>query len=147
MDLLGIVVAGLVGTVVVTALMYAGPLIRMPKVDIAQVIGSMALHPGRTAFAMGILVHLVMGIVFAGVYAAVWNGFDNNVTWWSGLVFGAVHANIAAASLAMVITTHKEVKSWRPTSLLLGGARGMTGMIMGHLLYGLIVAMVYGTYV
>jgi hypothetical protein len=42
-------VTGLAGTLVITVLMYAGPMMGMPKMDIAQMIGSMILPQGSAA--------------------------------------------------------------------------------------------------
>lgn len=147
MDWLGIIVAGLVGTAVITALMYAGPMMGMPKMDIAQIQGSMVLPMGTTAFAVGMVTHFMMGIVFTAIYALVWDVTDLDVTWWSGLIFGAVHAMVAAAGMAMMVPFHKEMKAGNLDSPFSGGAKSMMGMLMGHLVFGLVVALVYGAYV
>ncbi len=147
MDAQGIIVAGLVGTMVITMLMYGGPIMDMPKMDIAQLLGSMVLPQGGAAFAMGMVAHFGMGIIFTIIYAAVWNGFDINVTWWSGLIFGLVHAMVAAGGMAAMMPVHKEVKARRLDSPLAGGMKGMMGMVMGHLVFGVVVALLYGTYV
>lgn len=146
MDWLGIVVAGLVGTAIITMLMYAGPVMGMPRMDIAQLLGSMALPPGSSAFALGMMVHFVMGVVFVVIYAAIWNAIGINVTWWSGLIFGAVHTAVAFAGMGMIMPMHRQVKAGSLASPLAGGAKGMMGMLMGHLVFGLVVALVYGAF-
>lgn len=148
MDVIGIIVAGLVGTVVFTMILYGAPMMGMPKMDIAQLLGSMFLPKGGTAFAVGIVVHFMMGIIFVAVYAVVWNAFDNNVTWWSGLIFGAVHAMVAAVGMSMMLSIHKEVKAGRfDNPMKTGGAKGMLGVLMAHMVFGLVVALVYGAFV
>lgn len=147
MDWLGIIVAGLVGTTVITVLMYAGPMMGMPKMDIAQLLGSMMLPQGSVAFAMGMMAHFIMGIVFVTIYAAVWNATGTEVAWWSGLIFGLLHTMVAAGGMAAMMPMHKEVKAGRLESPLAGGAKGIMGMLMGHLVFGLVVALVYGAYV
>ncbi|MBI4337026.1 MAG: hypothetical protein HY683_04265 [Chloroflexi bacterium] len=147
MDWLGIVVAGLVGTAVMTMLMYSAPVMGMPKMNIAQTLGTMVLPQGSSAFIMGMMMHMVNGVIFVAIYAAVWNAFGNNVTWWSGLIFGAVHSLVAAVGMGMLMGIHKEVKAGRLPSPMSGGTKGMAGMVMGHLLFGLVVALVYGAYV
>ncbi len=127
-------------------LMYAGPVMGMPRMDIAQLLGSMVLPLGSSAFALGMMVHFVMGVVFAAVYAAVWNATGIDVTWWSGLIFGAIHTLIAFAGMGMIMPMHREVKAGNLASPVSGGAKGMMGMLMGHLVFGLVVALVYGAF-
>jgi hypothetical protein len=42
---------------------------------------------------------------------------------------------------------HKEIRSGRLPSPMSGGARGMMGMLLGHLVFGLVVAVVYRPFV
>lgn len=147
MDVTGIIVAGLVATAVFTMILYIAPLMGMPKMDVPQIIGSMVLPQGGSAFAVGMAAHFMMGIIFVAIYALVWNVFDNNVTWWSGLIFGAVHAMVAAVGMNMMLSMHKEVKAGRlGNPMKTGGAKGMVGVLMAHLVFGLVVALVYGVY-
>lgn len=147
MDWPGIIVAGLVGTAIITMLMYyVGPVMGMPRMDIAQLLGSMVLPQGSSALALGMMVHFVMGVVFVVVYAAVWNATGIDVTWWSGLILGAVHTAVAFAGMGMIMPMHREVKVGSLASPLAGGAKGMMGMLMGHLVFGLVVALVYGAF-
>jgi hypothetical protein len=143
MDWIGIVVAGLVATAVITALMYAGPMMKMPRMDIAQMLGPMALPVGNTAFATGMMVHFMMGVVFAIIYALVWLGLGIDPNWWTGLVFGAVHFAVAGLGMSAMPLLHKEVRSeWLPSPMA-SEPMGLMGMLVGHLVFGLVVAMVY----
>jgi hypothetical protein len=112
MDWVGIVVAGLAATAVITMLMYAGPVMGMLRMDIAQLLGSMVLPQGSAAFAMGMMVHFMMGIIFA-----------------------------------MMMPVHKEVRAGRLSSPLAAGPKGMMGLLLGHLVFGLVVALVYRPFV
>ncbi len=147
MDWLGIVVAGLVGTVVITVFMYSGPMMGMPKMDIAQMIGSMILPRGTAAFVMGMMMHFAAGIVFAIIYGFVWNGLDTDPSWWTGLIFGSVHTAVAAMVMGMMAKIHKEIKAGNLPSPMAAGAKGMMGLLMGHLAYGLVVALMYSAYI
>lgn len=145
-----VIVAGLVATAVITMLMYAGPVMGMPKMDIAQMIGSMVLPVGGNAFAMGMLMHFVMGVIFAIVYALVWLGLEITPSWWTGLIFGAVHFVVAAMGMGMMSFVHPEIKAGRLSNPMGGGVRGMTGMLgmlIGHLVFGVVVALIYRPFV
>ena len=147
MDWTGIVIAGLVGTAVITVLMYAGPMMGMPRMDIAQMLGSMALPIGGAAFAVGMAAHFVSGVVFAIVYALVWAGLGVAPSWWTGLLFGAVHFVVAGMGMAMMPALHPKIKKGSLPSPMAGGAKGVAGMLMGHLVFGLVVALVYRPFV
>jgi uncharacterized membrane protein YagU involved in acid resistance len=147
MDWPGIIVAGLAGTAVITMMMYSAPMMGMPKMDIAQALGSMFLPQGAAAFTLGMMMHFMNGIIFAIIYGAVWEGLDIDVTWWSGLIFGAVHFVVAAVGMGMMMSMHQEVKAGRMENPAKSGPKGMMGSLMGHLLFGLVVALVYGAFV
>lgn len=130
-----------------TGLMYGAPMMGMPRVNIAQLMGSMVVPLGRSAFAVGLMAHFVMGVIFAAIYAAVWTSDSIPVTWWSGLTLGAVHSVVAAAGMRVVMPMNREVKAGRLESPLTAGPRGAVGMLMGHLFFGLVVALVYGAFI
>jgi hypothetical protein len=115
--------------------------------DIAQLLGSMVLPQGSAAFAMGMMIHFVMGIIFVIIYALAWQGLGLTPNWWTGLIFGAVHAVVAAAGIAMMMPVHKEVRTGRLSSPLTAGPKGMMGLLLGHLVFGLVVALVYRPFV
>jgi uncharacterized membrane protein YagU involved in acid resistance len=144
MDWTNIVWAGLVATAVMTALMYMSPMMGMPKMDIAQMEGSMVLRQGNTAFMTGMAMHFMIGVILAIVYALVWSLTGIPVIWWSGLVFGLVHGLIALMAMPMMMTMHKEVRAGRfPNIIKEGGAMGIAGLIVGHLVFGLILGILY----
>lgn len=147
MDWTGVIIAGLAATAAITILMYAGPMMGMPKMDIGQMLGSMVHSQGGLALTMGLMVHFGMGIVFAIIYALVWQGLDLAPSWWTGLVFGAVHFVVATAGMSMMPVIHKEVRLQRLSSPLAAGPKGIMGMLVGHLVFGLVVALVYRPFV
>ena len=147
MDWIGIIVAGLVGTSAITMLMYAGPMMGMPKMDIAQMLGSMVLPKGAAAFGLGMMMHFVNGVIFAGIYALAWNALNLAPSWWTGLIFGGVHFGVAAMAMSLMPMLHKEVKAGNLPSPMAGGIKGVMGMLMGHLVYGVVVALIYRGFV
>ncbi len=137
MNVIGAVIAGLVGTVVMTILMVVAPAMGMPKMDIVGMLGSMITANKGTATIVGWVIHLMMGVVFAIIYAFAWSQGIGSVTWLWGLIFGAVHAIVAIVMMPIMIRMHP-----RPPEME-GGAMTMVGQLMGHLVYGLVVALVY----
>src|SRR5918992_479449 len=144
MDWTNIIWAGAAATAAMTVLIYMGPLMGMPKMDIAQMQGSMVLEQGNTAFMMGMVMHFIVGIAIAIVYALIWEATAIPVIWWSGLIFGLVHGLIALMVMPMMMKMHKEVQAGRfPNLIKAGGMMGVAGLMIGHLIYGLAIGLLY----
>ena len=72
MNIIGSIIAGLLGTLVMTLLMYMAPLMGMPKMDIIGMLGTMFTGSEGTARMLGTLAHFMMGVIFAIIYALLW---------------------------------------------------------------------------
>src|SRR4030065_423777 len=71
MNVIGAVVAGLIGTAVFSTVMWLGPRMGMPRMAIWELLGSMFAKDGNRAF--GWIAHFMMGTIFAIIYAALWS--------------------------------------------------------------------------
>jgi uncharacterized membrane protein YagU involved in acid resistance len=140
MNVLGAIIAGLAGTAVMTMLMYAAPLMGMPKMDIAGMLGSMFVSKKETATIVGLILHFMMGVVFAIIYALLWSLGIGSPTWWWGLIFGAVHTVVILIMMPIMMRMHP-----RPPEMA-GGPMVMVGQLMGHMVFGLVVALVYSAF-
>lgn len=137
MDIWNAVLAGLVGTAVMTALIYVGPMMGMPRMDMLGMLGTM-LTPNRgAAYGIGAVMHFAMGAVFAIVYAWLWSLGVGAPEWTSGLVFGLIHGVVAAAVMPVMLRMHP-----RPPEMTLG-AIAILGLLMGHAAFGIVVGLVY----
>lgn len=164
-EVLPALAAGLVGTVVMSVMMQmAGSmgLTRMPPMHL--VVGSMMSGDPQKASRIGIMLHYVlMGtVVFGFVYGALFAAFDESsvatgatIGLVHGLVVGlmgmpmmqAIHPRMStgpSAGGAVVTVETGQVMLSAPGFF---GSRwgGMTpvGMIVGHVVYGAVVALVY----
>ncbi len=141
MNLVGAIVAGLVGTAVMTVLMYMAPAMGLPKMDVMGMLGSMFTERPESARGIGALAHFLMGAIFALVYAGLWNaGLGTPTAGW-GILYGLVHGVIAILVMPMMMRMHP-----RPPHGPAGPATAM-GQLLGHAVYGLVVALVYAAYV
>lgn len=150
MNVLGAVIAGIIGTVVFSVMMAMGPKMGMPKMDIVGMLGTMSNEQGNRT--LGWIVHLMMGILFAIAYALLWGAGIGSPTLLWGLVFGAIHwlfAGVAMGAVPMVHVGIKEGTVGVPGVFMLnqGGTMAFMGGLMGHMLFGLVVALVYGAFV
>jgi len=137
MNVLGAIIAGLAGTAVMTIMMYIAPRMGMPKMDMPRMLGTMFISKESTATALGMVIHFMMGAIFAVIYALLWNLGVGSATWWWGLIFGAVHGLIAAGMMPVILRMHP-----RPPEMSFGAVM-IVGVLMAHLVYGLVVALVY----
>jgi uncharacterized membrane protein YagU involved in acid resistance len=149
MNIIGAVVAGLAGTAVISMLMAMGPRIGMPKMAIWEMLGTMFSKEGN--LALGWIIHFMMGVIFAIIYAALWAAGIGSATLVSGIVFGVVHFLIAGLVMGGMPMMHAGIKAGTvqaPGVLMLNaGVMGLMGGLIGHAVYGLVVALVYGFFI
>ncbi len=127
--------------------MAMAPTMGLPKMDIVGMLSTMFSKAGNTA--LGWIVHLMMGAIFAIVYAALWSAGVGAVTVGAGILFGAVHWLIVGLIMGGVPMLHAGIKAGAvkaPGVYMMseGGAMSFIGGLMGHVVYGLVVAVVYG---
>ncbi len=144
------VVAGLVGGAVMIGLLYMG-MAMMPtqmRMNLLRLLGTMMLPDGTMAYVAGLMIHAVMSIAFALAHVGLYQAFDleSNLAAW-GLLFGAVHWMIVGMGLGMMPLMHlgirnKIITAPGPFALNLPKMT-VVGFLMLHLVYGVLVAVVY----
>ena len=70
MNILSAVIAGIVASLVFSVVLAMAPKMGMPKMDIVSLLGSMFGKPNQ---ALGWIMHMMMGMVFALIYAFLWS--------------------------------------------------------------------------
>jgi len=132
-----------------TALMYAGPMMGMPKMDIASMLGTMLLASPGPAFWLGMVIHLMMGVVlFPAIYHFMFQPVGGGGT-SRGVLFGLL---LWAAANLMVMpmmgAIHPMVKRGMmpaPGMLMLHlGLMAPVGSLLGHLVYGVLLGQLVG---
>lgn len=163
-SILGALVAGLVGTAVMSTMMKMSRKMGMTDMPPMELVtGSMMSGDRDRAMQVGIVLHwIMMGMVVFGLgYAALFNAFDS-ASWLTGVAIGAVHGLMVGLVFMPMMPTMRPRMTREPvfagtvdqdaTEVQLAargvmGARwgGMTpvGLRMGHVVYGLVVALVY----
>ncbi len=158
------ILAGLVGGVVMAAMLYMGILMlpQQMKMNLFMMLGSMMLPVGAAAFVMGAMVHagmsVAMGVAHGAVFAAA--DIDSDEAAW-GLLFGLVHWAVVGMALGMMPLMHPRIHygGRRLVPQASGGQElldppgfyalsypPMTaiGFLMLHLVFGVIVGALYG---
>lgn len=157
-------VAGLVGTGAMSAMMQLAAsmgLTRMPPMPL--VIGSMMSGDKEKASRIGLMIHfVVMGTLVFGIgYAALFAAFDD-ASIGAGALIGLVHGVVVGAmAMPMMAAIHPRMAASAGSagSVTVEGGQvslsapgvfgtrwgGMTpiGMIAGHVVFGVVMALVY----
>ena len=110
-------------------------------------LGSMFDKNGNAA--LGWMMHVMMGIVFGIVYALGWSLGIGSVSVAGGALFGALHWLVVGMMMGGMGMMHAGINAGTvqdPGVYMMknGGMMAFVGGLMGHVLFGLVVALVYG---
>lgn len=147
------VLAGLVGAVVMLMVIYGGRATGMTTMDLLRTLGTMVAPDAatRTAYGIGLMMHLMMGAAFGLVHAGILTAFDpttNGAATIFGLVIGLVHGLVITMVLPMMLAmSHPLVRRGdiAQPGIALTGFGGMTplGVTMAHGVFGLVAGAIY----
>jgi len=148
------ILAGLVGTGVMTAVMYMGHLMNM-RMDIPMMLGTVFLPKGTAAWVVGLMMHLMMGALFFLIYAALFDALsiDSGIVGWA-VIFGLAHGTIAGAAMGMMPAMHPRMATaggpetedtvLNPGMFALSmGMMGPMALLALHAVFGLAGCLVY----
>lgn len=133
------IIAGSTGRMAMILLIYGGPLIGLPRIDVVSMLGSLAAPNKQDAVTLGGAIHFSMGILFAIIYAALWSAGIGSPTWWWGLIFGAIHGIVVILLLLVVYRIHPQL------SQLINGIPVIVAILLNHIVFGVVVALVYSS--
>lgn len=129
------VLAGIIGTAIMTVVMMIAPMMGMPKMSPPAMLANMM---GMPVF-VGWIMHFMIGIIFAFAYTYLciskWK-IEN--VYLRGVVFGIVvfvFAQVMMAIMGMIFPMPKMEGSMMPM---------MIGSLMGHIIFGMTVAKTVG---
>ena len=147
------ILAGLIGGGVMAIMLYMGILLlpEQMKMNLFMMLGTMVLPAGAAAFVMGAMVHAVMSVIFGLAHGAVFAAadIDSGEAAW-GLLFGLVHWAIVGMALGMLPLMHRGIRDGEidaPGFYALNyPPMTAMGFLMLHLVFGVIVGALYGTW-
>jgi uncharacterized membrane protein YagU involved in acid resistance len=132
------VVAGLIGTAVMTTLLLVEPSVGLPKIAIGQILSTwlgLATAYLPAGPALGWIIHFGVGVGLALVYAGLLVGRLPGGPLGRGALFGGLV--FLVAQLAFMPLVGGGIFSNDDLEML-------TGSLLGHLVYGGIVGWIYG---
>lgn len=126
-------IGGIIGTALMTVVMMIAPMIGMPKMNPPQMLSMMMGIP----IVVGWLMHFMIGIIFAMAYAFFFINLIKKVN--SNILKGAIFgfAVFIFAQIMMAIMGMMMPMPPIEGSMLLM----MVGSIMGHIIFGITVAL------
>lgn len=144
-----------VATVVLTGLLSASQSLRLTRMNLPYMLGTMISADRDRAKVVGFGIHLVNGWLFAGLYTAAFDSW-RHATWWLGASIGLVHALfVLGAGLPLMPGIHPRMASETtgptptrqlepPGFMALNyGPRTPLSVIVAHLAYGAILGAFY----
>lgn len=140
MNFIAAIISGVVATAAMILAILIGPtLLGMPRLDVTVFVGTAFTPDERRARAIGWLILPFNGAVLAIICALLWEAGIGSATWLWGLIFGAVLGVLTILLLPLMMRFHpraEEKPEW-PTWMI------ALFMWLGHLVYGLVVALAY----
>jgi uncharacterized membrane protein YagU involved in acid resistance len=154
-NLPNILLWGFVATVVLTTLMSAAQQLGLSRMSIPFMVGTMFTGDRAGAVAIGFVAHLVIGWVFALLYAVTFESVQL-ATWWAGGLIGVVHGLAVLITLMPILPGFhprmaSEERGPEPTRALEPpgfmalnyGHRTPTITLLAHIIYGVILGAFY----
>lgn len=155
MNFPGILLAGFAATIVLSTTMAAGQGLGFTRMSIPFLVGTIFTPARDRAMVVGFLVHSLNGLIFAVLYALIFDALEN-ATWWLGAGIGLVHALfVLTVGMTLLPGLHPHMVSeyFGPTPnrllqppgflALHYGRRTPIVTIVAHVLYGAIVGAFY----
>ena len=106
MNISSVILWGFAATIVLTTIMAVSKRLGLSRMDMPFLLGTMFTSNRDKAPLIGLSAHLVIGWVFALIYAAVFKNINQH-SWWLGMIIGAVHGSfVLSVGLQVVSTFH-----------------------------------------
>jgi len=152
MSIWGALAGGFVGTLLLTTLLRGANELGLTRVDLPFLLGTAVTVDRARAKAVGYLLHLVAGELFALIYFAIFSAIDTD-GWAIGALFGLLHGIVSATALVSVLlpVVHPRMGSTLsaadsspllepPGFLMRNYGRGtLTATLLAHVAYGAIL--------
>ena len=126
---------GIAGTMAMTLFLLLPRWLGWAHVDVIRAGGSLLVGPGnRSAYPVGMGLHIVMGIGFAFIYYGFLSLSSLPFNALTGLLLGSIHGVIAMLLVSILIMEHHPNSKYHNR----GPATGLA-QLGAHMVYGTIV--------
>ncbi|HKD42126.1 MAG TPA: hypothetical protein VKB87_17705 [Myxococcaceae bacterium] len=146
---------GFVGTVILTTIMAGSQTLGLTRMNIPYLLGTMFTANRDRAKVIGVGMHLVLGSLFALLYAAAFHAWGA-AGWWRGALIGLVHsAFVLVVGMPIMPGIHPRMASeyQGPTATrqleppgplaLHYGVQTPVSVVLAHVVYGAVLGGFY----
>ena len=102
MSVSGALAGGFVGTLVLTTALRTANELGLTRVDLPFLLGTAVTGDRARAKAVGYLLHLTAGEMFALIYYAIFTAIDSS-GWLLGALLGLLHGIVSATALVNIL--------------------------------------------
>lgn len=102
MSIWGALAGGVAGTLVLTTALRAGSELKLTRMDIPFLLGTVVTDNRARAKAFGYALHFLFGLAFALGYYGIFRAIGES-GWWLGALFGLVHGMFAGTALVNIL--------------------------------------------
>jgi hypothetical protein len=102
MSVWGALAGGFVGTLVLTTALRAANELGLTRVDLPFLLGTVVTRDRARAKAIGYLMHVIAGELFALIYYAIFTAIDTS-GWLLGALFGLLHGIVSTTALVNIL--------------------------------------------
>jgi hypothetical protein len=152
MSFWGAMAGGFIGTLVLTTVLRAASELRLTRIDLPFLLGTVVTTDRLRAKALGYVFHFFFGFFFALGYYAVFRALGR-AGWWLGVALGLVHGVFTGSALFNVLlpvihprmgTSLSSIESEAllepPGFMMLNYGRGSPlASLVAHVAYGALV--------
>jgi hypothetical protein len=146
---------GFGATVLLTTVLAGSQALGLTRMNLPYLLGTMVTPDRDRAKTLGFAIHLVNGWIFSLIYAATLHAWGGPA-WWKGVAIGVVHAMfVLAVGLPALPGLHPRmaseaqgptvVRQLEPPGFLAlhYGARTPVSVVFAHVVYGLVMGVMY----
>jgi len=125
------ILAGIVATIAMTAMMIISAQLGMPKMEPPEMLATTM----GTSVVFGWIIHFIIGIVFALIYAYIISGWLTKINsiLMKGVIFGILAFVIAQVGLMVMCLMFPEMPEPTGNMVMI-----LMGSVIGHILFGII---------
>lgn len=112
------------------------------KGNMVVALGSLITRTRENAFFVGLLLHILVGIIFAAVYLFALTQFQLTqlpAAFIAGVCFGLIHGMVVTLMLVWVVSDQHPLEEFQDAGLAVGVSH-----IAGHIAYGAAVGLTIG---
>ena len=102
MSVWGALAGGFAGTLVLTTTLRTASELKLTRIDLPFLLGTMFTANRSRAKALGYALHFVAGEIFALIYYVIFLAIASS-GWWLGAVFGLFHALFVSTALVNLL--------------------------------------------